>query len=205
MNATERPKAILTRERKLNPLFLETERLVLREWNQADIPDLIDGLNDLNVTKWLAFAPYPYTSKEAESWIGYCARLSQKGDARSDYEFAIELKSDHKVIGGVSLSRISQLHGTAGGGIWLSSKYQGYGYGSEAFGEKIRFAFENLNLRRLENGFFKGNEASLVMQQRFGYRLEGEKRAAFRCMADGELKDECITGLLREDWKKDNK
>lgn len=69
-------------------------------------------------------------------------------------------------------------------------------------GEKVRFAFEDLNLRRLENGFFKGNNASLAMQERFGYKLEGEKREAYRCMADGEFKDECITGLLRKDWKR---
>jgi RimJ/RimL family protein N-acetyltransferase len=84
----------------------------------------------------------------------------------------------------------------------MNARYHGHGYGSEAFGEKIRFAFEDLDLRRLENGFFKGNSASLVMQQRFGYKIEGEKRQAYRCMADGELKDECITGLLRDEWKK---
>ncbi len=79
---------------------------------------------------------------------------------------------------------------------------QGHGYGSAAFGEKIRFAFEDLTLRRLEHGVFTGNRASLALQQRFGYRLEGEKRQAYRCLADGEVKDECITGLLRDEWWK---
>jgi RimJ/RimL family protein N-acetyltransferase len=41
------------------------------------------------------------------------------------------------------------------------------------------------------------------MQERFGYKLEGQRRKAYRCMADGELKDECITGLLIEEWKRD--
>src|SRR5262249_22822431 len=148
-------------------------------------PDLIEGLNDLSVSKWLAFVPNPYTQQAAEQWIQHYIAISQKTGERSDYEFAIELKSDHKMIGGVSLSRISRLHGTAGGGIWLSSKYRGKGYGSEAFGEKIRFAFEDLGLRRLENGFFRGNAASLAMQERFGYKIEGEKRKVYLCMADG--------------------
>jgi RimJ/RimL family protein N-acetyltransferase len=59
----------------------------------------------------------------------------------------------------------------------------------------------DLQLRRLENGFFKGNDASFALQQRFGYQLEGERRQAYRCMADGTLKDECITGLLKAEWK----
>jgi hypothetical protein len=41
-----------------------------------------------------------------------------------------------------------------------------------------------------------------ALQQQFGYRLEGEKRQAYRCLADGEVKDECITGLLRDEWWK---
>jgi RimJ/RimL family protein N-acetyltransferase len=183
---------------------LETARLILRQWIPDDIPDLIEGLNDLSVSRWLAFVPHPYTQQHAERWIQHCASLAQKEGERSDYEFAIVLKAGHMVIGGVSLSRISRLHGTAGGGIWVNPRYQGQGYGSEAFAEKIRFAFQDLGLRRLENGSFAGNSASLAMQERFGYKLEGTKRQAFRCIADGEFKDECITGLLREDWKRPN-
>ena len=36
-------------------MTLETERLVLREWNEYDIGDLIEGLNKIEVTKWLVF------------------------------------------------------------------------------------------------------------------------------------------------------
>jgi RimJ/RimL family protein N-acetyltransferase len=181
---------------------LETARLVLRAWGQGDIPDLIEGLDDVRVSRWLAFVPHPYTREAAESWITHCKSLSENGQHPCDYEFAIALKADHKVIGGVSVSRVNRLHGTAGGGIWLNARYHGFGYGTEAFGEKIRFAFEDLNLRRLENGFFPGNRASFVMQQRFGYKLEGERRKAYQCLADGEIKDECITGLLKEEWQR---
>lgn len=201
MSNRERHRATSTSRQLEGVWRVETPRLILREWSQGDIPDLIEGLNDLRVARWLAFVPHPYTSEAAEGWIRHCAKLSEKGRDRSDYEFAIELKVERKVIGGVALTRVSQLHGTAAGGIWLNSRYQGHGYGTEAFGAKIRFAFEDLNLRRLENGFFEGNAASFAMQQRFGYKLEGEKRKAYRCMADGELKDEWITGLLKEEWR----
>ena len=202
MSKIEKTCAVTPAANLSGALKLETARLVLRDWEHKDIPDLIEGLNDTKVSKWLAFVPSPYTQQLAERWIQHCNSIAQKPGERSDYEFAIELKSENKIIGGVSVSRISRMHGTAGGGIWLNSKFQGSGYGSEAFGEKIRFAFEDLGLRRLENGFFKGNDASLAMQERFGYRLEGEKRKAYLCMADGEYKDECITGLLKEDWIK---
>ena len=43
----------------------------------------------------------------------------------------------------------------------------------------------------------------LRIQQRFGYQLEGKRRQAYRCMADGTLKNECIMGLLKAEWKMD--
>jgi [ribosomal protein S5]-alanine N-acetyltransferase len=179
-------------------MTLQTQRLTLRPWSQTDLADLIEGLNDLAVSRWLAFVPHPYTQADAQRWIDHCLQTASP-DA---HHFAIELKSERKVIGGVTLDRISPLHGTAGGGIWIATRYQGHGYGTEAFGEKIRFAFEDLKLRRLENGFFPGNPASLKMQEKFGYQIEGHRRQAYLCQADGQLKDETLTALLREDWIK---
>lgn len=181
---------------------LVTGRLVLRDWKSSDVQDLIEGLGDLSVAKWLAFAPHPYTEKDAQRWIEHCASLSSRNEQeRSEYEFAIELKGEGKVIGGTSLNRVDRNGGTAGGGIWINARYQGCGYGSEAFGERIRFAFEGLGLKRLENGFFEGNEGSWKMQQRFGYTLEHGNVRALHCAADGETKKEHVTGLSVEDWQ----
>ena len=36
-------------------MTLETKRLILREWNENDLEDLFEGLNDIEVSKWLAF------------------------------------------------------------------------------------------------------------------------------------------------------
>jgi ribosomal-protein-alanine N-acetyltransferase len=181
---------------------LETERLIIREWNKKDIDDLVEGLNDFKVTRWLAFAPHPYTKKDAEEWIAKCNAEAKKGKKRDSYAFAIELKSEKKVIGGIDLSKVSRSQGTATGGIWLNRKYHGKGYGKEAWAERVRFAFEDLKLRRLENGFFKGNNSSLKMQKKLGFKIEGLRKEGFKCVADGKLKDEVITALLKKDWKK---
>ncbi|MFA6518803.1 MAG: GNAT family protein [Candidatus Shapirobacteria bacterium] len=180
---------------------LATKRLILRDWDEKDIDDLVEGLNNLEVSKWLAKAPYPYTKKDARNWIKYCRENDKKGKKRNAYYFAIELKSEKKVIGGVGLEKIDRFQGTAGGGIWLNAKYHGHGYGTEAFAERIRFAFDKLKLRRIENGYFKGNQSSFKMQEKLGYKLEGIKRKACKCLADGKIKDEYITGLLKEEWK----
>lgn len=180
-------------------MVLETERLILREWKEADIEDLIEGLDDFEVSKWLAYIPFPYTKEDAEKWIEFCSSNAKKED-RNSYEFAIELKSENKVIGGTSLDKVNKMQRIACGGIWLNAKYHGKGYGAEAWGKRIEFAFNDLGLRRLENGFFEGNECSFKMQEKFGYKIEGTKREGYICMADGKPKNEVITGLLKHEW-----
>ncbi len=174
-------------------VIIETERLILRQWNMDDINDVVEGLNNLNVTKWLADAPFPYTIEDAKHFI-------QKTIDNDLYNFAIILKSENKAIGGTQLTNVSLDNGTAGGGIWINEKYQGFGYGSEAFGARIKYAFEVLGLRRLENGYFKDNEKSNKMQLKFGYKDEGIRRQRFISKATGKIEDEYITGLLKDEW-----
>lgn len=179
---------------------LETGALILRPWRPEDIEALVEGLNDIEVAQWLAFVPHPYRRSDGLKWIEHCRRLSPDEGAQPDYEFAIEQKADHAVIGGVSLNNVDVAHGSAGGGIWIGAAHQRRGYGREAFGERIRFAFDTLHLRELHNGYFLGNEPSWVLQKRFGYKRTAAEPRRRQCLADGSWKDEVLTSLSREDW-----
>lgn len=178
---------------------IETSRLTLRPWDEGDIEQLRLGLNDIEVAKWMAFVPHPYSTADARSWVDRCRGIASSGTSPAAYEFAIELKSQRLAIGGVSLNKIDRKAGTAGGGIWIASGHQGRGHGREAFEAKIRFAFRDLGLTRLVNGYFDGNEHSWAMQRRLGYRRVGQ--VASRCMADGRQTIEHVTTLLRSDWE----
>ena len=174
-------------------LIIETERLFLRQHNLDDVNDIVEGLNNINVTKCLEGAPYPYTEQDAIHFI-------KKSLDNNLYNFAIVLKSENKVIGGTQLTNVDLFNGTAGGGIWISEKYWGKGYGTEAFGARIKYAFEVLELRRLENGYLKENEKSHKMQLKFGYKDEGIRRQKFVLRGSGKIEDEYVTGLLRNEW-----
>lgn len=140
--------------------------------------------------------PYPYTEKDAKNFI----EQAKKQDEKIKISLAIVLKENNKVIGGTEIRNINKKDGTAGGGIWLNEKYQKNGYGTEAFSAKIKFCFEELGLRRIENGYFKGNDKSHNMQLKLGYKDEGIRRKGFLCLATNEYVDECITGLLKDEF-----
>jgi RimJ/RimL family protein N-acetyltransferase len=177
---------------------IETKRLTLRSWGDEDVGQLTLGLNDLELAKWLAFVPHPYSTSHAKDWIRRCQEISNAGIRPIAYEFAVEIRAEQRVIGGVSLNKIDWETGTGGGGIWIAKPYQGCGYGRETFEAKIRFAFFKLGLTKLINGYFDGNENSRAMQSKLGYRHVAQVTG--HCMADGRQTIEHVTTLLRSDW-----
>lgn len=181
-------------------VVLETRSLILRPFKADDLDALVEGLNHIEVARWLAFVPHPYRREDGLKWIEHCAQLSSdKGEPR-DYEFAIEHKAERAMIGGVSLNNIDRTRGTAGGGIWINAACHRRGYGHEAFSERIRFAFDTLGLHELHNGYFLGNEPSWNLQKRFGYKHTAAEPRRRTSLADGLSREEVLTSLRREDW-----
>ena len=129
---------------------IESKRLILRDWQDKDVNDLVEGLNNIEVSKWMVGVPFPYTENDAKNFINRAKNQNEK----EKICLAIVLKENNKVIGGTEIANINKKDGTAGGGIWLNEKYQKNGYGTEAFSARIKYCFEELGLRRIENGYF---------------------------------------------------
>jgi len=178
---------------------IETERLILRQPNKADISDVVRNLSNLEVSRWLLVVPYPYTRKDAQWYINHCAEKLKK-KPRTDYSYWIELKESGEVIGGIGLSGIKFDQGTGTIGYWLGTSHHRKGYGSEALEALIDLAFKRLKLRRLEAGVIVGNPSSGVLLEKYGFKLEGLKRKAVIPKATGKIVDEHIYGLLRREY-----
>jgi len=177
---------------------LETKRLILRPLKKSDAKDSVEGLNNLNITKWLLVVGNPYTLKDAESWIKHTQNVFGK-KKKEEYPFGIELKSESKIIGGMGLDVKGDYKGKIG--YWINERYWRKGYASEALEAIIKFAFNKLKLQRLETGVFAGNPSSGKLLEKFGFKKEGYKRKSEICRADGKIKDEIRYGLLKEEWE----
>lgn len=81
------------------------------------------------------------------------------------------------LIGGVTLSNIQRgVSQSANLGYWLASSAAGRGYMTEAVGAKLKFAFENLSLHRVEAATMMGNQASMRVLEKSGFEAIGEAR-----------------------------
>ena len=170
---------------------IETERLILREWNLNDIDDMVEGLNNFNIAKNLT-TPFPYDKECAKNFIEKHLKHNE-----FDYTFAIELKEENKVIGGMGLTK-KTIDDKYKGGIWLNERYTSKGYGSEAFIARANFAFDVLGLEEIENGFFEYNEKSFKMQRKIGYKIVG-KTTNF-CPALKKEVVEVVTKLTKNEF-----
>ncbi len=179
---------------------LITDRLVIREYSEKDISNIVENINNLKVSRYMAVIPYPYTIKDAEWWVNECSKRRSK-KPRIDYDLAIELEAGHRCIGGIGLESVNLKNGTAELGYWLGESYWRQKIMTEAAKAMLNFAFNKLHLRRIEIPTFVENKASTALALKLGAKHEGIKRQAVRALSTGKIHDTNILGVLKEDYK----
>lgn len=125
---------------------LETNRLILREWIDSDIPVFIKMGKDPRVMEF-----FPDLWDEEKS-LG-CVKFFRQHFAENNFGFfAVELKETGEFIGFVGIEKVDfESHFTPAIEIgWrLDSQHFGKGYATEAAKEVLRFAFDDLQLKEI--------------------------------------------------------
>ena len=169
------------------PPTLETTRLKLRPYSEADIPELVPLIGAREVAATTLRIPHPYTEQDA--------RDSQE---TGRIWLAITLLSDSRQIGGIGL-RVDDQHQHAELGYWLGVPYWGEGYATEAARELLHCGFEDLGLHRIFASHFKHNPASGRILVKLGMRYEGCQREHLRKW--DRFVDSELYGMLRQEWE----
>jgi RimJ/RimL family protein N-acetyltransferase len=82
-------------------------------------------------------------------------------------------------------------------GIW-SAADRGKGYGYDALVTVCRWAFDHLNLHRIELSADPHNTPALHIYEKCGFKREGLRREQH--FENGSWHDEVVMGLLRSDF-----
>ena len=108
---------------------------------------------------------------------------------------------DERIIGGIGLDAIYWTHRDAFVGIGIGDKEDwGKGYGTDAMRILLRYAFTELNLRRVTLDVFEYNPRGIRSYEKAGFVIEGRVREAV--MREGRRWDMVYMGILREEWLK---
>jgi ribosomal-protein-alanine N-acetyltransferase len=118
-------------------------------------------------------------------------------DARDDKAHALFVfrEDDDALLGGVTLSNIRRgVAQTASLGYWAGQMHAGQGYTTAAVRAVVRYAFEDLDLHRVEAACQPDNIASRRVLEKCGFTQEGMARAYLKI--NGQWRDHVLFGIV---------
>lgn len=171
------------------------ERITLREYRMEDIPAIRKWVNDEDITGTLSdIFTFPQTYENSEAFVR--SMVEGKSDMKG---FIIAEKDTLDYIGQVDLFRFDWRHRCATIGIVIGRKDMlGQGYGREALRLIQKFAFETLNLHRLELQVMSYNERGYRCYASCGFKEEGRQRE--RIFAKGQYHDMIQMSILADEF-----
>jgi RimJ/RimL family protein N-acetyltransferase len=178
--------------------MLKGERVILRGIRRDDLPRLCEFNNDADVERaGGGDPPFPQSLERLQAeWD----KAAGEG-GRDGAHFAME--AEGKFIGQCALFGMDECKGVnrnAALGIGIGDKaYWGKGYGREAVGLLLDYAFRDLNLHRVWLTTHGANERAIRCYRACGFVEEGRLREHL-WTANGYV-DQVQMGILRAEWE----
>lgn len=176
-------------------MILETERLILRPWEDSDAEDLYNYAKDPLVGPIAGW--HPHTS--AENSLEIIRTVLSEPET-----YAVVLKESGKPIGSAGIMRSGHGGAPIGNteaeiGYWIGVPYWGQGLIPEAVCELLRRCFEDLNCTGVWCGYFDGNTKSKRVQEKCGFCYHHtDKDKPYELMND--IRTEHFTYQSKEMW-----
>ena len=174
---------------------LRTARLVLRPFSEADSEAIYALQSNARVLRYWDSPPWTDPAR-AQAFIATCRQMEQDG---SGARLAIETVQPHAFVGWCAMFGWNAVYRSLGIGYCLDEPSWGKGYATEAVRAMLQWAYDSLDLNRVEAELDTRNAASARVLEKLGFEREGLRRED--CVVDGEVSDSWIYGLLRRDWQ----
>ena len=194
---TERAFAQDPREPARRRFMIAGEHVILRAFERDDAERCYRWMNDPNIVRTLK-SRYPIAFQNEQEWLEGAMHPSG-----SDRHFAIERKDDRSHIGNASIQEIDWVSRTASFGLFIGEPTAwNRGFGTDAIRTLVRFAFEEMNLRKLRIAVFEYNDRARHVLEAQGFIEEGRLRREF--YREGTYHDILILSIFREDHPLEN-
>ncbi|MFI7430824.1 GNAT family N-acetyltransferase [Micromonospora sp. NPDC049836] len=174
---------------------LHTARLRLRPFGDADADDLFALHRDPHVLRYWDAPPWR-EAERAERFIAACRQLAAEGTGA---RVAVDRAADQTFLGWCGLLRWNPEHRSATLGYCYRQAAWGRGYATEAAHALLRWAFDTLDLNRVQAEADTRNVASARVLEKLGFVREGTLRED--CVVNGEVSDSWVYGLIRREWQ----
>ena len=179
-------------------MTFETERLILRPWEEGDAEECYKYAKDPRVGPAAGWAVHT----DVEN-----TRQIIRDILMVPETYAIVLKETGLPVGSVGLhfhSDLAQKDDECELGYWIGVPYWGQGLVPEASREMLRHAFEDLGMARVWCGYYEGNEKSRRVQEKLGFKYQRTNENVPVPML-GETRTDIANLLTKEEWMENNR
>ena len=172
---------------------IESQRLILRRFADADLVPFLAYLNDPEVARYQSWESY--TEQQAREVIEKQKNL-EPGSPGQWFTFALELKETGTLIGHIALKMMEDRQAEIG--FTLARSAHGKGLAHEGTTCVLDYLFTKLKLHRVIAIADCENERSVALLGRLGLRREGHFIQNIRFK--GSWGSEYLYAILREEW-----
>jgi RimJ/RimL family protein N-acetyltransferase len=168
--------------------------VTLRAIEETDLPTLHAWGNDPDLWALLGGWRFPGSMRQTRLWFDSLA-----GD-QLNQRFAID-HPGHGLVGSANLVDINWKDNNAFHGMMLGDPaMRGKGVGVDVIMATMRYAFDELHLKRLDGSMIAYNEASLAVYcGKCGWKEEGRQRDWY--FRRGRYWDRILVGVTSEDYR----
>jgi RimJ/RimL family protein N-acetyltransferase len=161
----------------------------LRGWKKEDAAAIQPHADNPNIYSFLMDRfPHPYTMEVAESWVNFMLNLEP------NYNFVIEV--DGHAAGVIGLEMRDDIYRKSPLiGYWISETLWGRGIMPAAIKLLTDYAFENLDIIRIQAGVLGNNPRSMRTLEKAGFIKEGILKNSM--VKNGVILDEHVYGLVK--------
>jgi [ribosomal protein S5]-alanine N-acetyltransferase len=172
---------------------IETERLILRDWNIDDVDDLYDYARNPNVGPHGGWKPHESKTESLE--------IMQTLFINKYDSWAIVYRENGKVIGSIGYEPDTKRPGINCKelGYAMGEEYWGKGIMTEAARAVIRYGFEELRLEIVSIYRNPLNQRSGRVIEKCGFVYEGTLRQAYK-IYDGSIRDVACYSMTKEEY-----
>lgn len=172
---------------------LETPRLILRRIAMSDAKDIFAYSCDEEVARHVLWSAQKSIAEARE----YCRFMQRKYRNDEPSSWGIIEKKTNRLVGTIGFMDYSEENASVEVGYSLAHWLWNSGYMTEALSCVIDYAFENMDLNRIEAQHELTNPSSGRVMEKCGMRKEGVLRQ--RLYNKGKFVDVALYAILRGD------
>ncbi|MBU5427919.1 GNAT family N-acetyltransferase [Tissierella pigra] len=168
--------------------------VTLRAMEEEDQELLREMVNDPDIEKMVGGYSFPISKSQQNNWF------NNNVNNQNNIRLIIETEEDG-AVGFANIVNIDWKNRSAFHGIKIANKKFGSrGIGTDTVMAVMRYAFEELQLNRLDGTIIKYNEPSRKLYcDKCGWKVEGIKRKSV--FKQNDYHDELIVGILKEEYE----